>query len=568
MPELAETSFDRSDALHSLRTDTFDLVVIGGGITGAGVALDAAARGLRTALIEGGDFASGTSSKSSKLVHGGLRYLQQGDVSLVYEALHERRRLLSNAPHLVDIQPFLLPLFAKGGLVPKKLARSMGAAMWAYDVTGGWRIGRFHQRIDTDEAIAHMPTLPADKIGGAYLYYDASADDARLVLTVIRSAVLDHGATAANRVRALGLHKTPGRVIDGVEVEADGERFTIATTAVVNAGGVFADDVRALDEATHPKSIRPAKGIHVTVPWDRVRNDVGVILPVKGDRRSVFVMPWGDHTYVGTTDTTYDGPVDDPRCTPEDVAYLLDAVNGWTGAGLTPDDVTGTWAGLRPLIAGSENSGGRTADLSRRHQVLTSPSGMVTVTGGKLTTYRQMAADAVDEVIDSLLGPAGVDVARKSPTARLRLRGADGWEHVAGAAESVGLSRETGEHLARRYGGDARPLLDDVAADPSLAEPMVSGLPYLRAEARHSVRFEMATTLVDLLSRRTRALLLDREATRRAAPAVAADVAPLLGWDDAETARQVADFEAIVDAELAAEAGHRIPAGAPTGTRA
>ncbi|MBK6309955.1 MAG: FAD-dependent oxidoreductase [Candidatus Microthrix sp.] len=204
-----EASFKRSEALQALRTRHFDLVVIGGGITGAGVALDAAARGLRTALIDGGDFASGTSSKSSKLVHGGLRYLQQGDVSLVYQALHERRRLLANAPHLVDIQPFLLPLFAKDGLIPKKLSRTLGAAMWAYDATGGWRIGKFHQRIDTAEAIAHMPTLPADKIGGAYIYYDAAADDARLVLTVIRTAVLDKGAVAANRVRALGLPRPP-----------------------------------------------------------------------------------------------------------------------------------------------------------------------------------------------------------------------------------------------------------------------------------------------------------------------------------------------------------------------
>ncbi|MFZ2550173.1 MAG: glycerol-3-phosphate dehydrogenase/oxidase, partial [Candidatus Microthrix subdominans] len=421
-----EAPFNRSDALDALRTKHFDLVVIGGGITGAGVALDAAARGLRTALIDGGDFASGTSSKSSKLVHGGLRYLQQGDVSLVYQALHERRRLLANAPHLVDIQPFLLPLFAKDGLIPKKLSRTLGAAMWAYDATGGWRIGKFHQRIDTAEAIAHMPTLPADKIGGAYIYYDAAADDARLVLTVIRTAVLDKGAVAANRVRALGLSKTPGRIIDGVEAEADGERFTIATAAVVNAGGVFADDVRALDEATHPRSITPAKGIHLTVPWDRVRNDIGVILPVRGDKRSVFVVPWGDHTYVGTTDTAYDGPIDDPQCTPEDVAYLLGALNAWTGADLTHEDVTGTWAGLRPLV--TNGGSGRTADLSRQHSVLTSPSGMVTVTGGKLTTYRQMAADAVDEVVGSLLGGDRPDVAKRSPTARLALRGADGWD--------------------------------------------------------------------------------------------------------------------------------------------
>jgi glycerol-3-phosphate dehydrogenase len=560
--------FSRPEALKALRSEQFDLVVIGGGITGAGVALDAAARGLRTALIEGDDFASGTSSKSSKLVHGGLRYLQQGDISLVYEALHERRRLLANAPHLVDIQPFLLPLFAKGGLIPKKLARSMGAAMWAYDATGGWRIGRFHQRIDTAEAVAHMPTLPADKLGGAYIYYDAAADDARLVLTVIRTAVLDHGATAANRVRALGIHKTPGHIIDGVEVEADGEHFTIATTAVVNAAGVFADDVRALDEAVHPNSIRPAKGIHVTVPWDRIRNDIGVILPVKGDRRSIFVMPWGDHTYIGTTDTTYDGPTDNPRCTADDVAYLLDAVNGWTGAGLTPADVTGTWAGLRPLVVEADQAAGRTADLSRHHRVLRSPSGMVTVTGGKLTTYRQMAADAVDKVVKSLLGSAGAKAPSRSPTARLRLRGAEGWEAVGDAAVGLGLDRSTGEHLARRYGGEANALLIALAAEPELAEPLVAGLPYLRIEARHAARHEMATTLTDVLSRRTRALLLDRAAARAAAPMVAADLATVLGWDDAEQARQVANFESVVDAELTAESGHDVPAGVPTGTRA
>ena len=561
-----EAPFKRSEALQALRTRHFDLVVIGGGITGAGVALDAAARGLRTALIDGGDFASGTSSKSSKLVHGGLRYLQQGDVSLVYQALHERRRLLANAPHLVDIQPFLLPLFAKDGLIPKKLSRTLGAAMWAYDATGGWRIGKFHQRIDTAEAIAHMPTLPADKIGGAYIYYDAAADDARLVLTVIRTAVLDEGAVAANRVRALGLSKTPGRIIDGVEAEADGERFTIATAAVVNAGGVFADDVRALDEATHPRSITPAKGIHLTVPWDRVRNDIGVILPVRGDKRSVFVVPWGDHTYVGTTDTAYDGPIDDPQCTPEDVAYLLGALNAWTGADLTHEDVTGTWAGLRPLV--TNGGSGRTADLSRQHSVLTSPSGMVTVTGGKLTTYRQMAADAVDEVVGSLLGGDRPDVAKRSPTARLALRGADGWDTIVDAAVAAGLDQATGEHLARRYGGEATALLADIAERPELVEPMVEGLPYLRAEARHAARAEMATTLVDVLSRRTRALLLDRIATRRAAPAVAADVAPLLGWDEAEVARQVAAFEAVVDAELAAETDQALPPGVPAGTRA
>ena len=250
------------------------------------------------------------------------------------------------------------------------------------------------------------------------------------------------------------------------------------------------------------------------------------------------------------------------------MAYLLDAVNGWTGAGLTPADVTGTWAGLRPLVVEADQAAGRTADLSRHHRVLRSPSGMVTVTGGKLTTYRQMAADAVDKVVKSLLGSAGAKAPSRSPTARLRLRGAEGWEAVGDAAVGLGLDRRTGEHLARRYGGEANALLIALAAEPELAEPLVAGLPYLRIEARHAARHEMATTLTDVLSRRTRALLLDRAAARAAAPMVAADLATVLGWDDAEQARQVANFESVVDAELTAESGHDVPAGVPTGTRA
>ena len=312
------TVFHRAEMLRHLEHDTFDVLVIGGGITGAGIALDAASRGLRTALVEQYDFAHGTSSKSSKLVHGGLRYLQQGEVNLVYQALHERRRLRSNAPHLVKVLPFMIPVLTKDGVVSRKIARALGSAMWMYDLTGGWRIGKFHKRLKKDAAFAHMPTMPKDKLASAYLYYDATADDARLTLTVLRTAAAA-GATVANSCVVHSVLKDDHGQVNGALVEADGRRITVLAKVVVNAAGVWADDVRSLDEAKHPDSIRPAKGIHITLPWEKVRNDIAVVIPVPKDKRSLFLVPWGEqadgtfaHTYVGTTDTDYDGPLVDP----------------------------------------------------------------------------------------------------------------------------------------------------------------------------------------------------------------------------------------------------------------
>lgn len=538
--------FDRTDALRRMEADGVDVLVVGGGITGAGCALDAASRGLRVGLVERDDFASGTSSKSSKLVHGGLRYLQQGEVRLVYEALHERQRLLRNAPHLVKVLPFLIPMFTgKGGVMNPKLSRALGSAMWMYDLTGGWRVGKIHQRISVEEAVAHMPTLRADRLAASYLYYDAQADDARLTLTLARTAAIDHGAAVANGTRLVGLEKDDdGRVVAAV-VEADGQERRIACRAVVNAGGVWADDVRALDEGTHPDSIRPAKGVHITVPWDLVRNDIAAVVPVPGDKRSVFVVPWGDLTYIGTTDTDYAGAVDDPQCTAEDIAYLLKAINGATGGSITEADVVGSWAGLRPLVKSA--SSGRTADLSRRHKVAPSPSGVVSITGGKLTTYREMAADTIDTVVEGL-GDAVPRRARRSRTAKLRLRGADGYDALV-----VGADERT-DHLAHRYGGEARTVLALVAQDPTLGEPLVEGLPYLRAEALYAARHEMARTVDDVLSRRTRARLLARDASDAAAPDVGRLIQAELGLTDDEVAAQVADYRAQLAHEREANA--------------
>ncbi|MFZ2440925.1 MAG: FAD-dependent oxidoreductase, partial [Ilumatobacteraceae bacterium] len=346
---MPDTTFQRDLMVRRLEQESFDVLIVGGGITGAGAALDATTRGLRTALIERDDLASGTSSKSSKLVHGGLRYLKD-DPRLVYEALRERQRLRKNAPHLVQVMPFMIPILTKDGVVSRKIARAMGSLMWMYDLTGGWRIGKFHKRLRAPAALAHMPTMHEQRLASAYLYYDAAADDARLVLTIARTAAA-HGAAVANRCTLVQLTKGADGVVDGAIVEADGRRFPVRAKVVVNAAGVWADDVRALDEGTHPDSIRPAKGVHITVPWSKVRNDIAVVIPIPKDKRSLFVVPWGalpdgtfEHTYVGTTDTDYDGPLTDPQCTKDDIDYVLRALNASVSTGVTAADITGVWA--------------------------------------------------------------------------------------------------------------------------------------------------------------------------------------------------------------------------------
>ncbi len=338
---------------------------------------------------------------------------------------------------------------------------------------------------------------------------------------------------------------TAGRVC-GATLEADGRRIEVAARSVVNAAGVWSDDVRALDEGGNPDTIRPAKGIHITVPWDKVRNDIAVVVPVPKDKRSVFVVPWlpkddgtFELTYIGTTDTDYDGPVDDPQCTPDDVAYLLKAINFSVREPLGESDVVGTWAGLRPLVKAA--SSGRTADLSRRHKVHVSESGVVSITGGKLTTYREMAEDTVEVALEQM-GDAPRS-AKRCRTRKLVLRGGDG-------APPDGTSA----HLAERYGSEARVLAAMVDADRTLAEPLVAGLPYIRAEALYAVRHEMAGSVDDVLARRTRARLQARDASAAAATDVAALIADDLGWSAEEQVRQANAYVALVEAERAAPA--------------
>jgi glycerol-3-phosphate dehydrogenase len=528
--------------LDRLEAESFDVLVIGGGITGTGVALDAAARGLRTALVERDDFASGTSSKSSKLVHGGLRYLQQGEVRLVYQALHERERLRKNAPHLVKVLPFMIPILTKDGVVSRKIARAMGSAMWMYDATGGWRIGKVHRRLKKDAAFGHLPTMPKERLASAYLYFDATVDDARLCLTVARTAAA-HGAVVVNRCPVVELLKTDGGLSSGAVVDAGyGRLITVRAKVVVNATGVWSDEVRTLDEGVDPDSIRPAKGVHLTLPWDKVRNDIAVVIPVPKDRRSLFVVPWGrrpdgtfEHTYVGTTDTDYNGSIDDPQCTKDDITYVLKALNASITTGVTEADITGVWAGLRPLVKSA--SSGRTADLSRRHKVGRSASNVISVTGGKLTTYREMAEDTVDEACE-ILG-----VRHRSTTKRMPLLGGDGYRPKASDDQPK---------LGDRYGTLAADVRALITQDARLAEPLVPGLPYIKAEAVYAARAEMAVTLDDVLSRRTRARLFDRPASVAAADDVARLIADDMGWDDTEVERQVADFRNSCAAEQTA----------------
>jgi glycerol-3-phosphate dehydrogenase len=570
------TAFDRQVGLARMAGEQFDVLVVGGGVTGAGVALDAAARGLRTAIVERGDFASGTSSKSSKLVHGGLRYLQQREFGLVHESLSERHRLLRNAPHLVSPLAFLIPLFGKGGVLDKSLVRGFAVALTLYDLSGGWKIGRRHRRVDAAEVAAHLPTLRTDRLVSGFLYYDARTDDARLTLGVVRTAVLDHGAAAANYAPVVAVRRDAGGRVSGATVqpvdpvtgEAE-EPVEVEARVVVNATGVWGDTVRALDDPGAAPTLRPAKGIHLTVPQAKLPCDIAAVIPVRGDSRSIFVVPWGDQAYLGTTDTDYQGSLDDPQVDEADVRYVLDAVNAVVTEPITADDVTGTWAGLRPLLTSAGHKrppSARTADLSRRHRVVTSPSGLVTITGGKLTTYRKMAEDTVDEVVHVLAASAARSTAgrrpvrgrRPSPTARMRLRGAEGAVELRAQAAAGKHDRgadvdvATLAALVDRYGGEARAVLALAERQPDLAAPLAEGVPGMRAEVVYAVRYEMARCTEDVLSRRTRTLLRDAAAARAAARPAAQLLAAELGWDEQRVEAEVAQIERVVERELAA----------------
>ena len=494
-------------SLRRLGDERFDVLVVGGGITGAGVALDAASRGLRTALVERDDFASGTSSKSSKLVHGGLRYLQQREFRLVYEALYERQRALENAPHLVRVLPFLVPVLTRGGVIDRRLARVLGTALWVYDLTGGLRIGKRHHRIDVDTALAHMPTLARDRLAGAYVYYDAQVDDARLTLTIARTAAAARRGRSPTTLRCAGLMKDGDRVV-GARVDADGRRDRGAGPRRGERGRACGPTTcaRSTKARTRRRSGRPRAS---TSPC-RGRRCATTSPPSSRSRAtsaSVFVVPWGDTTYVGTTDTDYDGPLDDPPCTPADVDYLLGRHQRHHRGEAHRADVVGTLGRAAPAPARPGRST-RTADLSRQHSVRIAPSGVVTVTGGKLTTYRRMAADAVD---------AAVDGARRA-TPRRRAPSTSGCSAArASRRRSPRSSRARTSTSPAATAPRPRSCSRSPPTIPTSPSRSCPACPTSAPRRRYAVRHEMARTLDDVLSRRTRARLLARDASADAA---------------------------------------------------
>lgn len=526
-------TLDRQEQIERLASRPVDVLVVGGGVTGCYTALDAVTRGLTVALVERDDFASGTSSKSSKMVHGGLRYIEQGNLPLVRRSLLERQRFRRNAPHLVQRLPFVFPVLAQDGVFDPRVAKAFEGLLWTYDLAGGWRIGKLHRRLSVAEVLVRAPRLRADRLKGGLLYYDSRTDDARLTLTVARTAA-HFGATVLNGAACRALIREGGRV-RGAAVEVDGRTVEVRAGVVINATGVWSDGLDALSDPGHRARIRPAKGVHIVVPWTRLPVDGTVTVPVPGRARRATCTRWGDVVVVGTTDTDYDGPLDEVLCTREEMQYLLDGANTAFDADLSPADVVGSIAGLRPLVGGKE---GATLDMSRDHRVSTDAHGLVTVTGGKLTTSRHMGELVVDEALKVLGRQA------RCRTVRLPLLGGAGYD-----AEATSATGGVGAHLGERYGTEARFVGALFAEDPSLAEPIVEGTAYLRAEVVYAARCELARTVDDVLSRRTRMRLFARDLSVKAAPEVGRLLQRELGLTDEEVARQVDDYVRGIDRE-------------------
>lgn len=538
----------RSAHRDAMAGATVDLLVVGGGITGAGVALDAAARGLTVALVEQGDFASGTSSRSSKMVHGGFRYLQTGDVALVRESLRERHRLQRNAPHLLGLLPFMIPLFLKGGVINPRLSRALGAALWSYQFAGAWRLGHRHRRLDPAAVQAHMPALDVARIGGAYLFHDLRVDDARLTLAVLASAV-ERGARVLNHARCVAV-SAPGPGGRTVEVEADGDRFSLRAAVVVNATGVWAGQFVQSLGLPPATAVLPAKGTHIALPARLLGNDVAVSLPVRGDRRTVSVVRQGPFCYVGSTDSSAPADPQAPSVAEQDVEYLLGALNDHLqGPRITADDLTGGWAGFRPLLAqAGQPATGRSADLSRRHRIVREADGLVTVTGGKLTTYREMAEGTVDLVL-SLLGRRV-----PCPTRALRLHG-----HHPGASVLA-----DGDRLGKRYGDRAGRLRRLIERHPELGQRITPLDETRLVEVVWGLHAEMAGGLTDALLRRTRVGTYDGRALLADADRVGRAVQRWTGRDAASAARDLDDLKTTLRRELGVLAhGLPAPAGLP-----
>jgi glycerol-3-phosphate dehydrogenase len=540
---------ERGATLSRLATERFDVLIIGGGITGAGAALDAASRGLRVALVEARDLASGTSSRSSKLVHGGLRYLEQRDFKLVYEALRERDLLVSKlAPHLVRPISFLYPLYKK--VVERPY---VGAGLALYDAMEGTRRPVPHHRhLTVRGALKLAPALSPARLAGAMLYYDAQVDDARHTLTVARTAAA-HSAVVATRVSAVELLRGPDGIrVTGARVrdEETGRLLDVSAEAVVVCAGVWTDLVHELAGIQAGYRVRMSKGVHIVVPREAVRADTGMI--VRTEKSVLFFIPWGERWIVGTTDTDFSGDRAEPAATEEDVDYILTAANRVLAQPLRRSDVIAVYAGLRPLVAAEQGNGSKgskpTTRLSREHVVDVPVPGLASIAGGKFTTYRLMARDVVDAAV--------ADFGREIPasvTDQVPLLGADGLAAVrAGAgrlAEDYRVSRAAVEHLLDRYGTLAGEVLDLIRADPGLAQPLAEGHPYLRAEVAYAVTHENALHVEDVLVRRMRLFIESADSGTGVAAEVSTIMGRLLGWNRRKRAAEARRYLDLVAAE-------------------
>ncbi|MGA5147216.1 glycerol-3-phosphate dehydrogenase/oxidase [Streptomyces griseoincarnatus] len=533
----------RAESLASMAERELDVLVVGGGVVGAGTALDAVTRGLSTGLVEARDWASGTSSRSSKLIHGGLRYLEMLDFPLVREALKERGLLLEKlAPHLVRPVPFLYPLQHKGW---ERLYAGAGVALYdTMAMTHGRGRGLpVHRHLSRRHALRAAPCLKKDALVGALQYYDAQVDDARFVLTLVRTAAA-YGARTANGARVTGFLREGERVVGArvQDVEGGGE-YEIRAKQVVNATGVWTDDTQAMVGERGQFHVRASKGIHLVVPKDRIHSTTGLIL--RTEKSVLFVIPWGRHWIVGTTDTDWGLDKAHPAASSADIDYLLEHVNSVLAVPLTRDDVEGVYAGLRPLLAGESDASSK---LSREHTVAHPVPGLVVVAGGKYTTYRVMAKDAVDAAVHGLDLRVADCVTEETP-----LVGAEGyhalWNGRARTAARTGLHPVRVEHLLQRYGALAEEVLDLVASDLSLGEPLGAADDYLRAEVVYAASHEGARHLEDVLTRRTRISIETFDRGTRSAREAAELMAPVLGWDSGQIDREVRYYEKRVEAE-------------------
>ncbi len=538
---------ERAAALTRLKGKELDILVVGGGIVGAGCALDAVTRGLSVGILEARDWASGTSSRSSKLVHGGIRYLEQLDFRLVREALTERGLLLQRiAPHLVKPVRFLYPLKKR---VTERFY--VGAGMLLYDIfsyTGGRPPGVPHHRhLSKRQVKGLLPSLNTDAIVGGITYYDAQVDDALYVASLVRTASF-YGAHAASRVRVEGFIKVGERVV-GVHAHdlQTGERFEVRAKQVVNATGVWTDDTQRMVGERGTFKVRASKGIHLVVPRDRFQSAMGLLL--RTEKSVLFVIPWGRHWLIGTTDTDWHLDKAHPAATAADIDYLLEHVNAVVRVPLTREDVEGVYAGLRPLLAGESES---TSKLSREHLVGHSVPGLVVIAGGKWTTYRVMAKDAIDAAVDALDGriPA-------STTDEIPLLGAEGyraaWNKRGRIAKAFGLHTVRIEHLLNRYGTLTDELLDLIRETPELGEPLPGADDYIKAEVVYAASHLGALHLEDVLARRTRISIEAWDRGVSAAPVAARLMADVLGWDTDREEREVAYYLKRVAAERASQ---------------